>query len=281
VPVHDQYAAALGTGVIQPGDVMFGAGTAWVLLAISRELPPLVIPSAYVCNHVVAGLHGQLLSLHNGGSSFSWARKFAGLDRMKATELDTKMGAIKPGGDGLGFWPFLAAANPPGLEPGTKGRITGLQLFHQPEHLLRAVIEGLAFELNRHLHMLRQDGNARQRLVMSGGAAQSTITPQIIADVTGLDVACCPGEGGSLSGAVILARSLVEPRATLSALATDMVPAMAVVSPGSNAKVYQELCAQYINSLPMQGLSPAVRCPAFRLSGLNRTLKRGHRTTPL
>src|ERR1043166_2504180 len=33
--IHDQYAAALGTGAVRAGTTMLGAGTAWVLLAVS------------------------------------------------------------------------------------------------------------------------------------------------------------------------------------------------------------------------------------------------------
>ena len=38
--IHDQYASALGTGATtEAGTVMVGTGTAWVLLAVSDQLP--------------------------------------------------------------------------------------------------------------------------------------------------------------------------------------------------------------------------------------------------
>jgi xylulokinase len=69
--IHDQYASALGTGAVRAGTVMVGTGTAWVLLAVNDRLAAPVIDEAFVCNHVVEGLSGQILSLVNGGSAFT------------------------------------------------------------------------------------------------------------------------------------------------------------------------------------------------------------------
>jgi len=48
-------------------------------------------------------------------------------------------------------------------------------------HLLRSVIEGLAFELNRHLGFLRAAGMQVNRLLMTGGAATAKSPRKIIA----------------------------------------------------------------------------------------------------
>jgi xylulokinase len=249
-PIHDQYAAALGTGVVHEGDVMLGAGTAWVLLAVAARLPQPAMEAALLCDHVVEGLYGEILSMPAGGSSFTWALKITGYGDLKAAEVEKHMAAVKPGCAGLSFWPFLVASDPPGLEPGTRGRLAGLQLAHERAHVLRAVVEGLAFELNRHLNLLRSGGVDARRLVMCGGATGSNVTTKIIADVTGIPVACSPGEGGSLHGAVILARSLVEPASSLKALSLAMLPSMTPVRPGANAPIYRRLYDNYLNALP-------------------------------
>ena len=46
--VHDQYAAAIGCGAVEAGDVMFGAGTAWVLLAVADRLSRPVVPTGLI-----------------------------------------------------------------------------------------------------------------------------------------------------------------------------------------------------------------------------------------
>ena len=246
--VHDQYAAALGGGAVAAGDVSFGAGTAWVFLAATDRLAGPAIPAAFVCNHVAERLYGQMLSLGNGGSSLTWA---LGLVGMGDEAVDAILETAPAGCDGLRFWPFLAAMNPAGLVPGTPGRLDGLSLAHTAAHVVRAVVEGLALELTRYLRFLTDAGIAVGRLVMTGGAAASRVTPQIIADATGLPLACTTESEMSALGAAVLARGLVEPDAALADLARAMAPPVRAVGPGPNAELYRRLFGDYVASLPV------------------------------
>jgi xylulokinase len=250
--MHDQYAAALGTGVVHAGEVMFGAGTAWVLLAATDQLTKPVIDDAFVCTHPVEGLHGQLVSMVNGGSALTWARQLLGLEKLAEAEIEKLIATTHPGSDGLFFWPFLTPFGASGLAPGTRGRLSGLQLSHTPAQALRAVVEGLAFELNRHLEFMRAAQIPVAKLATCGGAATSEVTPQIVADVTGLPVSAHAAHEGSTLGAIILARSLVEDGQSLAKLAEEMTPSGRLIKPGRNVETYRGLYACYLQSLPRQ-----------------------------
>ncbi len=231
--VHDQYAAALGSGAVRVGDVMFGAGTAWVLLAATAPGPGCtlpVIPSAFACTHVVDGLYGQMLSMVNGGSAYGWALRLMGLERAGADELDAMVAGIPAGCEGVRCRPLLAAKG---------GRLEGLRLAHGPAHVLRAVVEGLALELARTLRVLSAD-----RLVMCGGAAESATTPQIVADATGLPVDCITEGAVSAHGAAVMARALAEGSRDLAALSAEMAPSVRSLEPGPDAAVYQDMLAE-------------------------------------
>ncbi|MHB8973010.1 MAG: xylulokinase [Pirellulaceae bacterium] len=254
--IHDQYASALGSGAVRAGTVMVGTGTAWVLLAVNDRLAAPVIDEAFVCNHVVEGLCGQILSLVNGGSSFTWALQLTGLSGKDHGEIETLLESTRPGSAGLCFWPFLVSAGVSGLAPGTQGRLSGLQLVHRPADVLRGVIEGLACELNRYLGFLRAALWPVERLVMGGGAAGSHSTTQIIADVTGVPLACLENSETSLLGAAILARGLVEARTSLAELTSAMVPPARLVEPGAEKTFYQGKYEQYLSSLPLQQARP-------------------------
>ncbi|MBM4044067.1 MAG: hypothetical protein FJ279_03055 [Planctomycetes bacterium] len=247
--IHDQYAASLGACVVHPGDVMFGAGTAWVLLATTARLASPVIDSAFVCTHVLDGLYGQMLSLANGGSAFRWALNLLGLSGRSGGELDELMASVPAGSEGVRFWPLLATSGA-GLAPGTTGRLMGLRLSHGPAHILRAVVEGLALELARYLGFLKHGRIPATRLVMCGGAAASRVTPQVIADVTGLPVACTTESEMSALGAAMLARGLVEPQTLLAQISQAMTPAVRLVEPGAHAQTYAGLLAEYLAALP-------------------------------
>jgi xylulokinase len=241
--VHDQYAAALGCGAVHPGDVMFGAGTAWVLLAVSEDLPPALTRGAFICTHVVEGLYGQILSLGNGGSSVAWAARLVGQEDANASQLEALIRSAPPGCEGLRCHPLFA-----GSGAGRAGRLEGIRLSHTPGHLLRSVVEGLACELARTLALLAEAGPSPKRLLMCGAAATGETTPQIIADVTGLPVERHTGGQTSALGAAILARAILEPGKWLGDVSETMAPTAPLVEPGSDRDLYRTLFEQYVGS---------------------------------
>jgi sugar (pentulose or hexulose) kinase len=244
--VHDQYAAAVGCGAVAAGDVMFGAGTAWVLLAMSDRMPRPVEPWSLIGRHPVPGLYGLMVSLGNGGSSFAWARDILGRKAAEEAELDRLISGVPMGSDGLRFRPLLSPVSGVALPPGTAGRLDGIRLHHTAAHVLRSVVEGLACELGWALKDMRSAGVHVSRLVMSGRAAGSTVTPGIVADVLGLPVDTVTQPETSAIGAAILGRSLAEPRSTLAGLAAAMKPAVRRIEPGPGREVGARLLKQYI-----------------------------------
>lgn len=255
--VHDQYASALATGAVRVGTVMVGTGTAWVLLAVGDRLPVPVNHDALVSHHVVSGLWGQILSMVNGGSALDWALELLGLAGKDRAGVDELLAAAPAGSDGVMFWPFMTPFGATGLVPGARGRWSGLQLAHRPAHLLRAVVEGLAHELNRHLGFLRNAGQPIRQLVLGGGAAASAVTPQILADVTGVPLSCFASSEASLAGAAVIARGLLDPGQPLGELSAAMLPPSRQVDPGVQASVYQAQYRHYLASLPLAELPDA------------------------
>jgi xylulokinase len=129
--------------------------------------------------------------------------------------------------------------------------LSGLQLGHGTGHVIRAVLEGLACELARHIGFLRAAGMSVERLVLSGSGAASRVTPPILAAVTGVPLACAGPEGGSPLGAAILARGLIEPATPLPMLAEQMAPVSQPVEAGPATSLYQQQFKQYLQSLPL------------------------------
>ncbi len=209
--VHDQYAAALGAGATVPGDVNFGAGTAWVLLAHTDRLARPIVDAAFVAPHPIPGVWGQMLSLVNGGSAIDWALGLLGQPDGGLAGVDRRVEQAPPGSDGLRCWPLLLPTAESDHSFAAGGRLDRLTLAHGSGHLLRAVVEGLACELGRHLRLLTDAGFPVRRLWMSGSAAASRTTPQILADVLDLPVTCVETGDVSALGAAMLARSLESP----------------------------------------------------------------------
>ena len=92
----------------------------------------------------------------NNGGIFRWLRdelgslekeqaKLLGVD---AYELLTAMAEKVPAGaSGLLFHPYLAGERAPLWDANARGSFFGLGLHHKKEHLIRAVLEGVIFNL--------------------------------------------------------------------------------------------------------------------------------------
>ncbi|HSW44323.1 MAG TPA: FGGY-family carbohydrate kinase [Phycisphaerae bacterium] len=248
--VHDQYAATLGCGAIRVGDVMFGAGTAWVLLAAADRLMKPVGPMSWVCDHIVPGRWGQLVSLIVGGSVFKWACDLTRMTGTHTDEIDTLLESVPPGSDGVRLYPFHDAVGGPNRL--SAGSIEGLKLAHGATHLLRAAVEGLCFELARQLDWLDKAGCSPKRLTMCGGVTKTRVTPQIVADVTGRPVVCPAQPEISAFGAAVLARAMLEPDTPLEQLAEAMSPPTRVLEPGpAAAAAYQPLLREYVQRVSL------------------------------
>ncbi len=250
--IHDQYTAALALQAVESGTVMVGAGTAWVLLAVGDHWVAPVTEWAFECHHVADGLWGQIVALMTGGSAFAWALELTGHAKSKGEEIDRLLESAPPGCDGLQCQPFFTAFAPSGVAPNSHGRLSGLQMSHGPAHIVRAVLEGLTFELRRHVDFLRKAGMPVERLVLGGAVAASRVSPHILSDVTGLPVECAGGGEGSPLGAAIVARGLIEPATSLAVIAREMAPATRRIDPGPAAKFYHEQYDQYLRFLPLR-----------------------------
>lgn len=243
--IHDQYAASVGAGTVDEGQVLVGTGTAWVLLATTGRLMPPIAPRTLVCPHPFDGLYGQLLSMSNGGSAVQWVLEIMGQSGLRGEELDRRLESIAPGANGLRCWPLLIDGGRSIGDMTSGGRFSGITVGHSASHLLRAVIEGLACELTRHLSWLTTADVPVNRLIVSGPAAVSSVVPQILADVTNRPVTCLSQPDMSAFGAATIARGLLEPNVDLRELASAIAPTQQTFSPGADVGLYCELVAEY------------------------------------
>lgn len=72
-------------------------------------------------------------------------------------ELLTEIAAkVNPGSDGLLFHPYLAGERAPLWNANARGSFFGLGLHHKKEHLIRAVLEGVIYNLYTVLLALKE-----------------------------------------------------------------------------------------------------------------------------
>ena len=83
------------------------------------------------------------------------------------------------------------------MDPRAKAGFIGLTLRHGPGHLVRALLEGVAFALRQTVDTMVSCGADLTRLVASGNGLANPIWRQIVADV--LNRPLCQGTGEQAS----------------------------------------------------------------------------------
>lgn len=200
--VYDAIATTLGAGVIEQGRACDyggnsgGYGLCWPasLHAKGVDAWPGLLPEQYILGGATA----------NAGSSIEWfARTFGGVERL--TENVEEAAAVSAGADGLTFLPYLLGERAPLWDDDLRGAFVGLSLHHRYPHLLRAVLEGVAFGLRILADAVKEAGGRLQELIVSGGTARYDLLNRIKADVLGAPVLEPEVLDASLLGAAMLA----------------------------------------------------------------------------
>jgi xylulokinase len=93
----------------------------------------------------------------------------------------------------------------PYLDPAARGGLVGLTASHTRAHVIRAILEGVAFSLRDTLTIFHEIGVPVEAVRLGGGGARSPLWRQIQADVYGRRVEIVEAEEGAAYGAAILA----------------------------------------------------------------------------
>lgn len=214
---HDYLCGALPAGAFKPGVVLDVTGTWEIVLAAIPE--PVLTPQVQkfgmtVETHVARGAYAAW-----GGAvaadMLEWYRKEYGdvTERPAGQEgsaswedLMAEAAASPAGSRGVMFLPHMSAAGCPVVDARSLGAFVGLSNFVRRGDLLRAVIEGLDYQVLDILMALKSGlGIQPECLVAVGGATRNPFWMQNKADVTGLPVEVPELEEATPLGAAILA----------------------------------------------------------------------------
>ncbi len=213
----DNACGAVGNGVVRPGLALVSIGTSGVVLA--HATTPQVdtsgpIPRVHTFNHAVPHAWYLMGVTQAAGLSLRWVRENIGLPEqalerwsgLDAYDLLAKEAAgVSPGSDGLIFLPYLQGERTPHLDASARGGWIGLVASHDRRHLIRAVLEGVAFSLKDCFTIIGEQGLELEQVRATGGGAKSPLWRQIIADVLGVELVTTNAQEGPAFGAALLA----------------------------------------------------------------------------
>ena len=169
--VGDQFAEALAAGVIESGEMSITLGTSAVILGVVDH----PVDGAFC--HAPDDRWLRLNSLHAGGMNLTWFRdRFA--PGFSVAQLVDEAATAPPGADGLFYLPFLVGERD-ARHSSTRGGFVGVQFGHSRAHFVRAILEGVAFELRR-LSWRKGSDTIAGGLAIKGGGAKSALWRGII-----------------------------------------------------------------------------------------------------
>ncbi len=179
----DQPAQAVGNGLIDPplGSVTVGTG-GQVFVPLSKPLFDAQLRLHTFC-HAPETRWYLLGAMLSAGMALRWLRTTLGIENCSYAEMDRLASAVEPGAEGLVFLPYLVGERSPLMDPRAKGGFVGLTLRHGPGHLVRALLEGVAYALRQIVEVMANCGANPNHLVASGNGLGSPLWRQILANV--------------------------------------------------------------------------------------------------
>ncbi len=210
----DCAAGAVGNGIVNQGVLSTSIGTSGVMFVHSDTVE--IDPEGRIhtfCHAVRGKWHMMGVNLSAGGSLQWFRNQLCQTDMalaMKAKRepyelLSSEAESVKPGSAGLFFLPYLSGERTPHADPNARGCFIGLTLAHTRGHLVRSIMEGVAYSMRDSLEIIRSLGVPVKQIRASGGGSRSPLWRQIQADVFGQKAATLNAEEGPGYGVALLA----------------------------------------------------------------------------
>ena len=212
VGANDGSLSNVGVDAIRPGEVAVTIGTSGAMRTVVER--PMTDPAGRTFCYALTDGHWVIGGpVNNGGIVFRWVR-----DELAASESETakRLGIdpyevltriaerVAPGSEGLIFHPYLTGERAPMWNPDLRGSFFGLAMHHRKEHMIRAVLEGVIYNLYSILPAMEELIGRVHSIKATGGFARSGLWRQMMADVFDREVIVPESFESSCLGAAVL-----------------------------------------------------------------------------
>ena len=224
----DYPVALLGSGVCREGIGSDVTGTSCIITLIAGN--PLLDPEISNVG-TVEGNWGAFVLLESGGDAMRWARRAFHENAVSYEEIVDKAQVAPAGSDGLFFLPYLVGERL-GRHRNSRAQFFGLGAGHGIAHLHRAVMEGVALAVNRHIRIMEAASGVRlDRVVASSGGAKTELWMKIKASAYGRPIVVPEEAECSVIGCAAMAAHATGRFATLDEAVSSLVHHSAEIAP--------------------------------------------------
>lgn len=186
----DQQAALFGQAAFNKGDIKNTYGTGCFLLMNTGE--ELVESKNGLLTTIAIGLNGKVKyalegSVFMGGAIIQWLRDELGLIN-DAKDSEYFAEKVKDNG-GVYVVPAFVGLGAPYWDMYARGAIFGLTRGANKNHIIRAALESIAYQVKDLLDAMEEDSNCKiKTLKVDGGASKNKLLMQFQSDICNIDV---------------------------------------------------------------------------------------------
>jgi xylulokinase len=255
---HDQPCSALGAGAIESGIAVYSSGSVECITpAFNKPVFTEELRKNNLCtyDHTAPGMYATVAFSLTGGNILKWFKDQFGsaeVDKAKETNCDPYellLNQMPEKPSQLLVLPYFTPSGTPYFDVSVKGAILGLDLSTKREDILRALLEGVAFEIRLNLEILRRSGYEVKELRVIGGGARSQKLIRLKADVIGMPITIPDVTEAGCMGAAMLAKA-AHSRQNVSDIAKNWVNPVSEIIP-KNQYFYNKKFSLYKNLYPM------------------------------
>jgi xylulokinase len=205
----DQAAGAVGMGVVRAGVVSATIGTSGVVFAATDRPSLDPLGRLHTFCHAIPGRWHVMGVTQAAGLSLRWFRDRFGAGpedgRDPYERLTDEANDSTACAEGVYWVPYLMGERTPHCDPDVRAALLGLSASHTRAHVIRAILEGVAFSLRDSLTIFQEIRIPVDEIRLGGGGARSPLWRQIQAETYAHDVQVLAAEEGAAYGAAILA----------------------------------------------------------------------------
>ena len=207
--LFDVVASAIGSGVTRTNAASIIVGT-WSINQVITDKPilksPVFMSSTFDRERFMA-----IESSATSAANLEWlVREFfheEHADQRSPFDVCCKLAeATEPAANDPIYHPYLYGSQQNG---NARAGFYGVAGWHTKGHLIRALLEGVAFGHRQHIETLRIAGVDFNEAVISGGGSRSLVWPQIFADVLGVPITVAHSHQTGALGVAIAAGTAV------------------------------------------------------------------------
>lgn len=255
IGASDGVLSNLGVDAFKPGEVAVTIGTSGAIRTVIDQ-PKTDSQGRLFCYALTKDKWVIGGPVNNGGVVLRWIR-----DEFASSEIETakRLGVdsyevltkiaerVPPASNGLIFHPFLAGERAPHWNANVRGSFFGLTLSHKKEHMIRAALEGVIFNLYTvYIALSVLMDEEVKTLKATGGFAKSALWRQMMSDIFEHEVIVPESIESSCLGAFILGQIAIGEKDNFDHVSA-MVGATKPHQPiQQNVYIYREVLPIYI-----------------------------------